>query len=1631
MSVELPEPPSVPGPADLSTLLERLQSLGPDATLADAEALLRPPLSPGLERARRLAALVRTLDADVYARLIRDEPDKPALDAVVSAYRADFVPGPAGTWALRDDVREALLADWMRKEAELRAWNEQLFEYYRHRDGEAAEIEALYHSAGSITPKDALEFVDERYTAADDRADFAHCHALLEALRVQDKLRGHQVSVAYRDKARYLHSRLLFLEALQKTRNYVERAEPHALLETVLNRTTAKPWIFHIHATGGYGKTMLLRWFLSQDLVLQRVPCAAVDFDDPKLLTSLQYPLRLLSVIIRQWSQQMTQTALLSAVTVLDAAANKPGWDDATMATLRGQLEGANIQEPMIAVLDTLEERSLFQPEWVRGCVETLRELHKYLPRLTVVLAGRYDLSKIPGLFEDGEVEFCDLPPFTNEESVAYLASRGIADGPMQQAIVERAEIGDRSDDGQAVPAPSGLNPFKLSALADLVLDDPDLTPDDVQKLPSVDVAYLIERVIVRIPSQPLRWVVRYGAIARGLTLDFVEGVLLPPLKEALNGASSDLSKAHLTEKMRQYLDSKVTWTAQPGIAGGLTAQGLWNELKAYARDRGWISSDPQQEVLHLHPEVIKPVQTLLRDEPVYRTLHAAARDFYLERWTNRAAAPAGAAAAAAEAIYHATAIGADEGYRLWRRLITEADGDSRYAIASEPTRSSYLDEQRRPRFPAWFCEAHHVSATFTMLAAGVNFSPFVASNTTFLAHVTAAVREDAAAVPPLLTVIAQSEGPGITTAQTGAALDRALTSFTEPRDQLWLLIRAAHVATARGDDVGAEAHWRSAAEAAERAGVREVTRTHVERPLADLLARVGSYGEAMTLYERVRGAGISPLDTLHRETRLALTHRDLERAGRLVDEGLHDPASRTLELAHRVAAGDVRRFFEGLNPDWEQMPGGTDEDRTTLYVLNGQARRLVMDFHEALEMFSRATDTGESIDSALLLEPIGVPEVELLAFDVGDTAAARRGLERWEHVTVTDGPWRSASPPVSRAFADDRFHFVRAYIDAREKNGQAAADLAVRESPLTRARAALLGLAFDLAEPPVGYLDTLTSAIEDLAPQALVGAVFELLQYLPAHSKSLAAGYGRIRDAVRAKLAGRARPPVETPLHLLELAIICNVNERERAACEAAAIRGLPADPSVPRLRYGLRLIEAAGPWESPLALSYQALLEECGKAGAAGTPLEALLKSRAALERARAHDVAGATALASEGWAVWRDQPEGRFRAEVQADHARVRSLAAPAAEAAASPAAAVPRPQPPRVPVMAADRGESAAAAPALRGLTSVVLDDRTATAFKLTLDKLDASALTLRLFNDWRGVRQLMTDTIHGLSAGAPGEALRIDMPAALAALPWEFVVSALDARLFCRGREVPPAPPLPPAGPESTPVFLIKPRGGWDYLSIASEAASGFSLEHLYSEGRSPRYVSTVESPHPDRLQAALDQARPQIVHIVGQVVDSPAGLYLDFEGAERRMLGETPQLGSRLDSSRLIRYFASRELRPVVILDITAPENITDVVHMLLLRNRFAAELHQSGAVRAVLATGFGGADERESLARALVGGIHDNTSLAFLWSSTRSDDEPDELIDLLSHSSSALFADEPYARVFARAPWHGFESSR
>ena len=402
----------------------------------------------------------------------------------------------------------------------------------------------MYHLAASPQPDDGAEFFEKWYAEADANFDLARCNALLEILRVREATRGTKLTRAWNDYRQFYQARQLFGNDYFKTGAYFEREGPLEKFEQLLG-DGSKEWIYHVHATGGTGKTMFLRWLAARFLVPRRIPCARIDFDDFPLSGVLEYPNRIFTRIIDQLASQVPGGVLTALREKLQRELESPGWNASVPEEIGRQLRGAKIDTHMVVMLDTLEDVTRTAKVWLKTCLQTLRRLHELHPKLIVVLSGRYDISVHTNALLPGEAVVYELQRFSEDEADAYLARRGIPAGEMRKAIVLRAGENAELDDDKL----AGRNPFKLAMFAELALNKAGLTANTVRQLPRVDIAYLIQRVIMRISSQPLRWAIRYGVVVRHLTKPVIEAVLLPALKEALRGKAVDDPNAQLGDE--------------------------------------------------------------------------------------------------------------------------------------------------------------------------------------------------------------------------------------------------------------------------------------------------------------------------------------------------------------------------------------------------------------------------------------------------------------------------------------------------------------------------------------------------------------------------------------------------------------------------------------------------------------------------------------------------------------------------------------------------------------------------------------------------------------------------------------------------------------------------------------------------------------------------------------------------------------------------------------------------------------------------------------------------------------------------------------------------------------------------
>src|SRR5262249_44545997 len=147
---------------------------------------------------------------------------------------------------------------------------------------------------------------------------------------------------------------------------------------------------------------------------------------------------------------------------------------------------------------------------------------------------------------------------------------------------------------------------FELSLFADLAKTRPLLTVKAVNDCPEAKLAYLVERVIDRMPDEKItptdtpaiirrkqiqfgaRWLVRYAVIPQTLTLDFVQHVLRAFLEDEMTG------KTKRDQTMVPGYNDIERWRRQQLTLDDQMIEEIWSEIGKYASTYNWVEGDQQ-----------------------------------------------------------------------------------------------------------------------------------------------------------------------------------------------------------------------------------------------------------------------------------------------------------------------------------------------------------------------------------------------------------------------------------------------------------------------------------------------------------------------------------------------------------------------------------------------------------------------------------------------------------------------------------------------------------------------------------------------------------------------------------------------------------------------------------------------------------------------------------------------------------------------------------------------------------------------------------------------------------------------------------------------------------------------------
>jgi tetratricopeptide (TPR) repeat protein len=648
----------------------------------------------------RRAALLRWFDEVTYnAALVKDVTDAPPFANFITRVEIDLTSDRDSTYAIRESYRDQQLNRWRSDRTALQRFSSELVRFY---EGRESRIDVFAQLIFADPPKALAEF-ERLYTEADRSFDLAQCDALLRVLRNRGDMRGLDLTNALNNREQYFQSRSLFADDWLRTAHFLERPEVTKRFEMFFG--DSRKWIFRLYASGGAGKTAYLRWLIARYCVPElparrnRIPVARVDLDFVHMPAINAAPWLLLLPLAEQLNLQLPGAPFFSLLISWsiwlpalkrpvhrEHATRLPAFDLNREEELIGAFYSSLGHEPVVVVLDTLEEAVLHHPESVGTLLIVFARIRQNCPGFKVVLSGRYDPfvradlgARVKDLKRFSEV--LPLPPWDRTQCWKYLTSiRHLQPGMPFDSFIR----------------PAGGNPFKVALFADLIDPQRPFTHAELRDLRRVEIEYLVMRVIERIPESdcPLRWLLRYVVVPRQLTEEFVEQVLATHVREAMaaSGPEAPDRPAENLPKGAELLRKRSPW---PPCDKPFNTSVEWQALLRYAGPSSWISlSDglPRPQ-----PELLSPMRYLLQEQPIFAPIHRDAAAYFegLARaegrdWTEMMC----------EAIYHQFQLRGSDAAEYWRNCLQQRqaqDGTVRRKLAECLLSGDFLDDRNQP----------------------------------------------------------------------------------------------------------------------------------------------------------------------------------------------------------------------------------------------------------------------------------------------------------------------------------------------------------------------------------------------------------------------------------------------------------------------------------------------------------------------------------------------------------------------------------------------------------------------------------------------------------------------------------------------------------------------------------------------------------------------------------------------------------------------------------------------------------------------------------------------------------------------------------------------------------------------
>jgi hypothetical protein len=666
-------------PDDIVGMLQRGEDLG---TISMA---MMPPRAR--ETVKRCAT-VTTFGEELYEQVLRTD-DGPPLAELLRAGRVRESLGSAGTYRLEPYLRAGGWSAWWADEGKvpesapappaLARHARRLAGYYHQAEQPLEELRALLLADSAA----ATALFQRLYEPEYHSFNLARAQDVIDVLADPDR-----ASLVPVELGRLRDDYQLFLSARNaraaeyyQSARYLSREEPEGALLDLLG--PSKRRVLQLVAPGGTGKTMQLRWCMARYCLAQLppVPCAWIDFDfaDPgetvrspwlialELASQLneQIPGRPFSELLGDYGRYLP--ALYQA-----SEQNRPDTSEGTDVDAEDIItrfcaalnEKRQAGAPVMLFLDTMEEIVLRQSGSTVQFAELLHRIRAEVPAARLVLSSRYDLSRRLSGFRDrfGKVPTVQLGAFTPDEVRRYLTqTRGITDDALLDAIVRK----------------SGGLPFTLALFGDLVAQQPDLSPAEIEQSPGPALLYCVARILERIDDDRLRWLLRYGVVPRQLRYEFLKDVIWPYL---IQGIAGDDQYDDPARDARPDRPIRIFVPSADPPPDDQELRSLWHRLNEYASRSSWVSSSGP--ALTFHPRARVPLRNLLRPQPVSDMLHRDAVAYY----EGKAGEPPGPhwARWMRDAIYHRFQLRQPEAAVAWRAAVTRARKEGKPGWAEE-----------------------------------------------------------------------------------------------------------------------------------------------------------------------------------------------------------------------------------------------------------------------------------------------------------------------------------------------------------------------------------------------------------------------------------------------------------------------------------------------------------------------------------------------------------------------------------------------------------------------------------------------------------------------------------------------------------------------------------------------------------------------------------------------------------------------------------------------------------------------------------------------------------------------------------------------------------------------------------